>query len=909
MTQRELLIRIRDISDSLSAWEEKVYIDQADVIQANLAQWKNYSDEIKELSDKLESPRENYAIYSTKDAEAYLQKIRDRIANVDVEIAQNDASLSTIEQRIKLIDSEVAHSRELIEIGKMEETNYNNIDTTDKSAEEIAEIQDKIQRTKAAVEDIDAYAQELSKEKEELLQTLEALNTKQTQLVDSKTRYQATADRIEPSIQQGEILDEKQIAIDRARLEQLQSLAEALNVKQIFLAYNASNSLRDLEQYIRTGDVSVEFIVERLREIQARIPSLPENAPAEVYNNQETQTAYTERIKVLETKLSDDQNYVLSSTHFEDWNRQIIALELKLSDYESKIKENEADYIRMMNDNRTISNELEANYRNLADLEAAIARLKVTISDPNLSKALRREQEKTLRNYQKEVDNIRKIISELYEEQNHVQTMLQSIQDNTKRLPKLYNATKKVLDQKRKRLEDSSTLDLYAKRMDEDELHDLTSGLESLQNREKFLLANRTDKLDTLINTLEQQGLTKNSEKIKQGFKVVFDKVNEKVIQKIKNHKFTTRMKAFFAASILLVTSGCYYIMKNDSVKLNRKGLSLNSLTMKDALPVIHTGHLYQIQLDGKTYELEEKDFESVAEEITTQKVSIDEVVMEVIRGKWGNGEERKDNLRAAGYTDEEIAEIQARVNAYYHTQAPVVDKSEPIVENPVEEDPTPVVDNEVNVATPDPEPTLDPQPVIDANLGEPVLGPEDLEVPEVEPDELIPGTITPGPVYTIDGDEEFIGEEFHPITPEPSQPSMPDQPSEPIITPDSEPIRPSRPSHRNPVIVKPGDTLIVETKEGPVAVDNSEGANFQDLGKDVSLDYTSSDAVDGVKYNDADGSVEVSVNPDEVAPAPETPVTEDQAQINQQILDDYEQILREMGISSTAIENTGRTR
>lgn len=42
------------------------------------------------------------------------------------------------------------------------------------------------------------------------------------------------------------------------------------------------------------------------------------------------------------------------------------------------------------------------------------------------------------------------------------------------------------------------------------------------------------------------------------------------------------------------------------------------------------------------------------------EKKSIDEVAMEVINGKWGNGEERKRRLTEAGY---DYYAVQKRVN------------------------------------------------------------------------------------------------------------------------------------------------------------------------------------------------------------------------------------------------------
>lgn len=46
-----------------------------------------------------------------------------------------------------------------------------------------------------------------------------------------------------------------------------------------------------------------------------------------------------------------------------------------------------------------------------------------------------------------------------------------------------------------------------------------------------------------------------------------------------------------------------------------------------------------------------------------TSATSTDDIVNEIIRGEWGNGQARKDALKEAGYTDAQIKEIQAQVN------------------------------------------------------------------------------------------------------------------------------------------------------------------------------------------------------------------------------------------------------
>lgn len=53
-------------------------------------------------------------------------------------------------------------------------------------------------------------------------------------------------------------------------------------------------------------------------------------------------------------------------------------------------------------------------------------------------------------------------------------------------------------------------------------------------------------------------------------------------------------------------------------------------------------------------------------EKASKKKKSISEVAKEVDNGKWGNGETRVKKLKAAGYTDAEIKKIQAKVNAMH---------------------------------------------------------------------------------------------------------------------------------------------------------------------------------------------------------------------------------------------------
>ena len=144
-------------------------------------------------------------------------------------------------------------------------------------------------------------------------------------------------------------------------------------------------------------------------------------------------------------------------------------------------------------------------------------------------------------------------------------------------------------------------------------------------------------------------------------------------------------------------------------------------------------------------------------------------------------------------------------------------------------------------------------------------------ETPVVtNPDVTYPDIIFPNPDYP------------DPITPdEIPDPELPD----PIYPePDPDPVLDSV-----EVTVQPGDTFVMDTPDGSVAVDNSNLEN-SDVAGDVNYDYTTSDSIDGVTFDDSTGNVTVEVNPDNVS-APQDNMTEEKQ-------DDYDAVLEEMGIS-----------
>lgn len=876
MTNKEILIQIRDIKRSLSRIETETLSEQAEELQQIYEKQAQYQAIANLLEDKLYHPEEFYMLYSTDDSREHVAKINNNLRQLAQQQAENEATMARIRQRIQVIESEISISEGEMEVGRQEEISYSNIGTEGKSADEIAEIQDKIQRTRAAVEDIDAYAKELAHEKETLLQSLEPMEKRQENLATMTKRYEDLLPVIQTDIDKGQIIDEEKMAQDRQELKRVQEALKAFNMQATYLSFSGANALSTLEDYLKSGEMDTETLVDQLKYIQTKVPKLPEDIPAELSENQSMQQQYVSQIIELEDKLKEDANYTISARNFETLNQEILSLELRLSNYDARMKEDGAIIIRLENSQAVIESTIEEQRKAIAEYQENIMNLNTQLANPMLSKKVKRDLEKQLRDYRKNIDNANKYINTLIEDKANIDLTLQGLKKSQKHTPRLLEMTEKLLSDKRQRLCDEKNIDAYAKRMDEDRLHELNFGLEALQLREEFLVANTQDKFEKLIHNIETKGLTNESEK-KKGFAVVFEKVkNNKVVKKITSNDFVRRAKAFLGATLLVTTiSGCTSILKKSSSKVTKDDLSSQATIMRDAQKILDQQHTYQIQINDEAYEVEQEEptvevKEEVVKEETVTKKSIDEIVSEVILGKWGNGKERRNNLLEAGYTEEEVQEIQDRINAMYRTQTP----SKPMEQAPIVDMPS--------VPAPDPTPTqptdeietIVPNRPIDESLGTPVEGPS-VEQPGT--------TIVPGPTYTVDGDEEIIKEEFHPIVkPETNRPV----------------------DHTAEIHVKKGDTFVIETDKGPVAVDNSDGANYQDLDTDTSLDYTASDVIKGVQYNDADESVKVTVDTNEI-----TPSVEEQTALDQQIISDYEQILRELGLSGNVMDDSGRTR
>lgn len=117
------------------------------------------------------------------------------------------------------------------------------------------------------------------------------------------------------------------------------------------------------------------------------------------------------------------------------------------------------------------------------------------------------------------------------------------------------------------------------------------------------------------------------------------------------------------------VQVGAYSVKKNAENQLAK----LKAAGFSDAFIAVVDGKLYRVQTgafsvkanaEAQLAKVKAAGFSAIVTKLggtpMTDLKSIEEVAKEVIAGKWGNGEERKQKLTAAGY---DYAEVQKKVN------------------------------------------------------------------------------------------------------------------------------------------------------------------------------------------------------------------------------------------------------
>ena len=287
MTNRELLREIRDIKKSLSRTEENLTLtDQAEELQEVFEKQEEIEMEIARLESQLADPSQFYSVYNEEIAKKYIAKVNNTLQELEAENKEIAAVLSRASNRLQHIASDLKDSQELLDIAQQEEIDYENANNEGKTVAEIAQMEESIQKTRRAAEEIKAYRDALIKEREQFMTYMPTVQERQAEISDMQEEWNRRLTVINQAISEGELLDRKKMDEDRLKLQQAKQNLNAYNAKEAYLSFNCINELENLEDDIRQGEIDKDQIVARLQTIQDRAPYLPVAVPAEVEDNE-----------------------------------------------------------------------------------------------------------------------------------------------------------------------------------------------------------------------------------------------------------------------------------------------------------------------------------------------------------------------------------------------------------------------------------------------------------------------------------------------------------------------------------------------------------------------------------------------------------------------------------------------
>ena len=121
------------------------------------------------------------------------------------------------------------------------------------------------------------------------------------------------------------------------------------------------------------------------------------------------------------------------------------------------------------------------------------------------------------------------------------------------------------------------------------------------------------------------------------------------------------RLIALLSALILFLT-GCTNAKSEDSSELTEVLNTTNPDKIIEETISMLTKETKPIIIDENTIAIETTP---IIEETKPALLTLDEIALEVIGGKWGSGDTRRNSLTAAGYNYDEVIDILCEIGSY----------------------------------------------------------------------------------------------------------------------------------------------------------------------------------------------------------------------------------------------------
>lgn len=855
MTDEQLLQRLTFLEQQAKDFivDTETVEKQVDELERIFEKRENIQAQITELENKLADNR-NYPRHTFLSEEARMFDIEDQLTRTNDAKRNNQTEIDNINLRLEAIEKEIDEANNYAatttaEMNRIIEEESLNIRRA-KATDDISANQARLNDARNTVDSfIPEYIEMLNQDKEDLLVSLEQLKVQDTRIDDRIARYQKLYEGVRDQLEDNNAIDTVKYNEDQRRLLELQSLNKALDSREAYLTYNFSNELTALRNDFESKRIDKNAVLTKIKEMQANYPFLSmnnnllqEEKDAEMMDNIALQDEYQRKIDELTAKLDDDDNYILSITYADEINHNIDEYNSWLTFVNAEIARHDRDIEFYKDNSKTLDRQIDREIVRLNDLEDKYMELsKIDLSQDTFNQKQRKDIKNEIARNRKDAATSKKLIALLRNKKLGNESIMDSLSDGRKNLVTSKKQYTRMLDDEKALLADRASVSLTAKSLDEMSLQELADDLSILKARQQFLSFDFAQELNNFTKDIEAETVAQETAA------PVVEEGNEEqlVIPPYVENK--EEVKTIGGTVI------GYKKASNSLIEKAKKFFKENKKKIAATVAAIATSLLAVFALNNS----QSNAIPNVSDIPILEQV--DEIA-NVDR----NIKLPDLNIKIDDHTyDGDNSELGDRLEHITLVQKPIVSTPSKPVETPA---PTPQPDTPV---TPTPAPA--PQP-------------SETPAPTPSPEPTVPPVEAPEVSEKPPVDNDYI---YRPFIP--SNPSV--TPSTPAPTP--------KPS----IVLNEGETYVVDTTQGIVAVDNSAGANLDKLPENTSLDYSTNNSITSVRYDDSNNTVTVKVNPNTAKDIAETPATyetkqeEAAAQAEQQQMEeDYWSILEEMG-------------
>lgn len=759
MNKKEMLALLESIRGKItdSNIDEYSIDDKVAILEEVMRLRERTERDIKYLQEKL-SNDDNYL-----DKTPYLYdesrrfNLEEHLAICQKEEEENNQNIQRHEELIAQMERNLPAQEEVSrhvieelneEIADMEADLRDSLDMTDKDFETLRNTlsdlrilreahRENIESGRKAIENLKAKVQDL---KDQEIGFIEAR--------DQAVEILANFDK---SVANRPRIDMEAKRADQRRLMVYTAELRSYEVNERIASFDYSREINEIIDDYKNDRIDDQEVIEKIKQYKNYIIDefLTDDMTARETNPEIAQLDQAEiscvsEIARLEKKLSNDENYAVSTFMIEKRDRQLKRLRERITSIDNQIDAYNNEITAMQVDIETseyMISELESEKR---EMEKTIRRAGASI-DPDFEKDILTR----IANRTTDIEYLQSVKLDCSRTMEHDANELGLLESKDARYHEIYERLEKNYKKR-------NQYDTVTRRLDEQELAKMRDSLAAIKNRRTAISVSIYDDLESIINaefapkaeqskvgeskpedlkseespTQEENEITpEEQENIDEVLSEMepFDKKqedptdkkddtlldpekdnldpiglgdtrghkakyseneNETLTRKAKKVGFIHKLKKWFKIVIMVATIGL--------VLLGLKRCSQTDLEnyMKDAqqnptryenmteteiqddideqigLPT-QTENEQQKQ-DKETQPIAEEaelkeetlgtveEEKNVAEEETAQLLPLDDIAKEVIRGRWGNGQERYDRLREAGY---DVKEVQHRVN------------------------------------------------------------------------------------------------------------------------------------------------------------------------------------------------------------------------------------------------------